>query len=165
MVSSKPVLRLHKPRKERMWQRELCTRPWAWCFLLSCNCTDNMHDVEFSLHSWMMHAPPVLHITPSQVVREEVTASPIRPLQPSFPPSHQPSFIQTVRLHLFFFLFILWRKENIMVNTRGHFLHISFCIVAKSIDFQFWIIILATVQWFHWLSDLTYLLIYSQNCS
>lgn len=65
---------------------------------------------------------------PSQVAREEVTASPIRLF---YPHSHQPSFIQTVRLHFFLFLFILGRKHNILINMRGTFFHITLSIGTK----------------------------------
>jgi len=67
-------------------------------------------------------------ILPQSVTREEVTASPIRLL---YPHSHQPCFIQTVRLHFFLFLFILGRKHNILINIRGTFFHIALSIGDK----------------------------------
>ena len=49
------------------WQaskQKIVTQPGVKYTLLSCSCTGNMYEVEFSLHSSMMHAPPFLHITP-----------------------------------------------------------------------------------------------------
>ena len=71
-------------------------------------------------------------ILPQSVTREEVTASPIRLL---YPHSHQPCFIQTVRLHFFLFLFILGRKHNILINIRGTFFR-----VALSIGNKLWVL-------------------------
>jgi hypothetical protein len=96
----------------------------------------------------MMHAPPFLHITPVRLFGRRWQRHPLSPHLsplPYFPPSQQPCFIQTVRLHFFLFLFILGRKGNILVNIRGFFWHISLCLEATFLDVEFWIIILAVV--------------------